>query len=270
MPLLTLHLLTLTSNTDPKNFLTELKKSPGVKVVVSSRPRHVIVRSNILDGNPLQSTKWDLLVLLQSPENSIPAPLRASHIRSEYTVNVGIPSKLISTFPSRDIKLKRDADSVPLTGALDAARGKPSSQNLELSPDLLKFMDELLKIHDRPVTMLNLLHFHPGGKPEYFKYGQGFVKVASKIGGDAKLVGNVVKPAAGQRDSRGDPERPEGDWWNEISIVHYPSIRHFCDMLASEEYQEINAKHRLNALRDTFLLCTTEFDVEDSEVPAKL
>ncbi|PGH02834.1 hypothetical protein GX51_04446 [Blastomyces parvus] len=270
MPLLTLHLLCLTPNTDPRHFVKELRKSPGVEVVVSSRPRHLVVRSKILDGNPLQTTKWDLLVLLRSPQNSIPAALRAAYIRSEYSVNVGIPSKLISTYPSRDEKLKRGAASVPITGALDAARGKPSSQNLELSPDLLAFMDELLKTHDKPVTMLNLLHFHRGGKPEYYKYGQGFVKVAGKIGGDAKLVGNVVKPAAGLRDSRGDPDRPEEDWWNEISIVHYPSIRHFCDMLASEEYQDINSKHRLNALRDTFLLCTTEFDVEDDELCAKL
>ncbi|OJD22765.1 hypothetical protein ACJ73_05890 [Blastomyces percursus] len=112
------------------------------------------------------------------------------------SVNVGIPSKLVSTYPSRDEKLKRGAASIPITGALDAARGKPSYQNLELSPGLLMFMDELLKTHDKPVTMLNLLHFHRGGKPEYYKYGQ--------------------------------------------------------------------------ALRDTFLLCTTEFDVEDHELSAKL
>jgi uncharacterized protein (DUF1330 family) len=55
----------------------------------------------------------------------------------------------------------------------------------------------------------------------------------------------VKPPAADSPDSRGDAGRPEGDWWNEISIVHYPSIRHFCDMLAGEDYQEINAKHRL-------------------------
>ncbi|PGH15915.1 hypothetical protein AJ79_02082 [Helicocarpus griseus UAMH5409] len=270
MPLLTLHLLNLAPNTDPKDFVKDLKKSPGVEVVVSSRPRHVVVRTNVIDGNPLQSTKWDLLVLLRSPQNSIPTHLHDSFVKNEYSVQVGIPSKLISTFPSRDAKLKREAASVPITGALDAARGKPSSQNLELSPDLVEFMDELVKTHDKPVTMLNLLHFQPGGKPEYYKYGQGFVKVAGKIGGDAKLVGNVVKPATGQHDSRGDPNRAEGEWWNEISIVHYPSIRHFCDMLASEGYQEINARHRLKALKDTFLLCTTEFDVEDDEVPAKL
>ena len=76
---------------------------------------------------------------------------------------------------------------------------------------------------------------------------QGFISVAGKGGGNAKIVGNVVKPPAssGSSDSRGDANRAENDWWNEISIVHYPSIRHFCDMLAGDDYQEINAKHRL-------------------------
>lgn len=74
---------------------------------------------------------------------------------------------------------------------------------------------------------------------------QAFVPVASKRGGNAKLVGNVVKPAADNADSRGDISRPETDWWNEISIVHYPSIQHFCDMLAGDDYQAINEQYRL-------------------------
>ena len=75
--------------------------------------------------------------------------------------------------------------------------------------------------------------------------GKAFVPVAGKRGGSAKLVGNVVKPGSDNADSRGAAGRAESDWWNEISIVHYPSIRHFCDMLAGEDYQAINEKHRL-------------------------
>lgn len=75
---------------------------------------------------------------------------------------------------------------------------------------------------------------------------QAFVPVAGKRGGSAKLVGNVVKPAAGNADSRGNIDRSESDWWNEISIVHYPSIRHFCDMLAGDDYQAINERYRLS------------------------
>lgn len=54
-----------------------------------------------------------------------------------------------------------------------------------------------------------------------------------------------MKPPAGVGDSRGDSNRPEEEWWNEVSIVHYPSIRHFCDMLAGDDYQAINEKYRL-------------------------
>lgn len=77
---------------------------------------------------------------------------------------------------------------------------------------------------------------------------QAFIPVAGKRGGNAKIVGNVVKPpsnSASLNDSRGSIDRPEQDWWNEISIVHYPSIRHFCDMLAGDDYQAINEKYRL-------------------------
>jgi len=45
-------------------------------------------------------------------------------------------------------------------------------------------------------------------------------------------------------------------------FVHYPSLRHFIDMAADEEYQKVNKKHRLGALRDTLIFCTTEIDLK--------
>lgn len=33
--------------------------------------------------------------------------------------------------------------------------------------------------------------------------------------------------------------------WQEIAIVHYASIKHFCDMLAGADYQAINDEYRL-------------------------
>ncbi|KAE8363255.1 hypothetical protein BDV27DRAFT_159009 [Aspergillus caelatus] len=115
--------------------------------------------------------------------------------------------------------------------------------------------------------MLNLLHFNsPGGKDGYYKYGQAFGPVAGRRGGNAKLVGTVIRPDA---EGETDVKRKGEEGWDEISIVHYPSIRHFCDMLAGEDYQRINEKFRLGALKDTFLLCTTEFDVEEEPSPAR-
>lgn len=68
--------------------------------------------------------------------------------------------------------------------------------------------------------------------------------MASKRGGDAKIVGNVVAPPKPTQDSA-DTVVAGADKWQEIAIVHYASIKHFCDMLAGEDYQAINEKFRL-------------------------
>ena len=78
----------------------------------------------------------------------------------------------------------------------------------------------------------------------------------------AKVVGRVVAAQGTQgEDTSG---------WEEIALAHYPSIRHFVDMLASEDYQEVNHKDRLPALRDTCILCTTELAPELQTDRAKL
>jgi len=50
------------------------------------------------------------------------------------------------------------------------------------------------------------------------------------------------------------------DGWDEIALAHYPSLEHFAAMLGSSDYQEVNHKHRLGALKDTCILCTMEID----------
>jgi len=242
MPLLDLYLFTLSKSTTPQSFIQHLKQTPNLQIIVASRPRHAVILPNILDSDTLDKTPWDLLLLLQNNDPKMPNPIdHLSHyITNSYKITTGIPSKLLSTYSARSTKLHSEASSIPLTGSLDKLldSGTPdTSQNLEVSPSLLEFMVELEKTHQGPVTMLNLLHFHPDGKKSYYQYGQAFIPVAGKRGGNAKLVGNVV-PGQGSREKK--------DWWDEISIVHYPSIRHFCDMLAGEDYQAINEKYRLS------------------------
>lgn len=174
MPALAIHLLALLPGADPKEFVHRIEQS-GLKVVLASRPRHTVVRPTSLDVNHLAAQQWDLLVLLQAPGNSpssLPTELQRA-VRTEYKIVVGIPSKLLASYPERDAKLKREAPSAPMTGSLDTVREKSSSQNLEVSPELLAFMDELTRNgYNGPVTMLNLLHFHPGGKQNYHQYGE--------------------------------------------------------------------------------------------------
>ncbi|KAL5332407.1 hypothetical protein BJX70DRAFT_384221 [Aspergillus crustosus] len=283
MPALTLHLLRLTPTTPPKTFLTTLRKTSPCKIIVASQPQRVIISPTLLDTETLLSEPWDLLLLLQQQPNPNPKePVFPSaltpYIQKEYKIHVGIPSKLLSSYPERNAGLNSEAKDAPLTGSLEnLSHEEESGQNLEVSAELVKFMEGFERRYRGPVTMLNLLHFHhPGGKESYYQYGRAFTPVAAKRGGNAKLVGNVIRPSSSSSDSdsRGTTNKPnEEDWWNEISIVHYPSLRHFCDMLAGEDYQDVNRRYRLGALRDTFLLCTTEFDLDEgggTEKGAKL
>ena len=57
---------------------------------------------------------------------------------------------------------------------------------------------------------------------------------------------------------------------NQIALAHYPSLKHFADMIASEDYQDVNKRFRVPSLKDTCILCTSELDIEQSEQMAKL
>jgi hypothetical protein len=167
--------LTLSQSTSAKDFVTSLKKAASTRVIVASRPRRVIISPTILDTTTLLSEPWDLLLLLLPPNPREPLfpPTLASQITKEYQIKVGIPSKLLNSYPERDAKLKREARGVPLTGSLDNLSTESTGENLEVSGDLLRFMNEFSAVYDKPVTMLNLLHFQrPDGKENYFKYGQ--------------------------------------------------------------------------------------------------
>ncbi|KAL9117000.1 MAG: hypothetical protein Q9187_006467, partial [Circinaria calcarea] len=170
MPLLTLSLLRLHNPPDKASLLRTLSSIPDF-LVLASEPRYSVIRPSKIDVSILTATPWDLLLLLHGP-----IPISVQYlIAAEYTVTAGIPSRLLSTYPSRNAKLLAEAPNVKLTGALEKAqeRVKDSAQNLELSPDLLRFMDELTAEYgEKPVTMLNLLNFKREGKGAYYRYGQ--------------------------------------------------------------------------------------------------
>ncbi|GAB7354347.1 hypothetical protein MBLNU459_g4857t1 [Dothideomycetes sp. NU459] len=263
MPVLTLHLIQLVGDGGVSSFIAQLKEAdPSAEIVVASQPRYLVVRPEKQDVNALSGSSWDVMLLIRTAKGALHEALRP-RIAQEYKMFVGIPSKLLAAYPKKNRQLLEEAPSAGLTGSLDNPIVPDSSQNLELSPDLLRFMDELMKQHNGPVTMLNLLKFKEGGKSSYYEYGQRFIEVARKRGGDAKIVGNVIPPPTGH--SNVGAQTAGADEWQEIAIVHYASIKHFCDMLAGADYQAINDKYRLPALEDTLLMCTTEIDLAASQ-----
>lgn len=170
-----------------------------------------------------------------------------------------MPGRLVKNFHETNNRLlhPRDEDVPPLSGSMDNPRMTSSTQGLELNKELLEWSKKFTLGQNGAVSMLNLLAFKPGKEmhDSYLRYGKAFAEsIGKRRGGTAKLVGRVL-PNSGT-----DDEDKAG--WDEIALAHYPSINHFVDMLASEDYQEVNHRDRLPSLRDTCILCTTELDPE--------
>ena len=85
-----------------------------------------------------------------------------------------------------------------------------------------------------------------------------------KRGGIAKIVGKVISVSSSP--STGGEIGDNGKEFDEIAVAHYPSILHFADMLRGEDYQKANHEFRVPALRDTFILCTTELAPEFGQI----
>ena len=110
---------------------------------------------------------------------------------------------------------------------------------------------------DGSIVMLNLLRFrdladYGGGEPSrvsgkdaYARYGKAVMPLLWEAGGQALWMGKV----------RAGVIVPEGESWDEVLLVHYPSRRAFMRMVRSDAYQAI-LHHRTAALADSRLIET--------------
>ena len=248
MPACVLHLISL--SIPRQHFLSALYSS-SLKPLIIAKVIRWVIRPEKLSVNPLlhPTSPYDLFIVTEGAAQ-LPDKLK-SMTKAYWSINAGVPSRLVNDFHSKNKRiLHPPAGSVPpLTGALEKPRMAKSSQGLELTGDLRDWIASFSQAEGNgAVSMLNLLAFNPGMKDEYLKYGKAFGEsIGAKRGGNAKIVGNVI-------------EKEQG--WDEIAVAHYPSIMHFADMLASEDYQEVNHRHRIRSLRDTCILCTSELAVE--------
>ena len=254
MPLASIHLISLTKSTTLPDFL-KLVRSSQLNPLVVSKVVRWIIRPEIINKDALLNPPkpWDLLVVVLG-DSPLPKDL-SSHVECHWSTKAGIPSRLTKDFSSGNDKLLHPKSTVPLTGALDNPRVGKSSQTLEMSPDLQSWISTFSKTStgSNAMSMLNFLAFKPSMHDSYLQYGKAFAEtIGAKRGGNAKLVGNIV-----------DEKQKKGEGWDEMALAHYPSILHFADMLASEDYQAVNLKYRVPSLRDTCILCTSEIDIED-------
>jgi uncharacterized protein (DUF1330 family) len=109
---------------------------------------------------------------------------------------------------------------------------------------------------DKPIVMLNLLKFReqadygdggPGGtgRQAYTRYGKGVIPLLWEVGGQVLWAGKA----------RAGVIVAEGESWDEVALVHYPSRHAFLRMVKSEAYQRI-MHHRTAALADSRLIET--------------
>ncbi|GAB7362542.1 hypothetical protein MBLNU230_g2860t1 [Neophaeotheca triangularis] len=266
MPLATLHLVSLAPNANIPAYLRALSSVP-VKPLVVSRAIRWIIKPEKLSTSPLLDTKWDLLIILPTTTQLPEAYTSKDWVAKHWSITAGVPKSVFNGFEERNKKfLHPSPGDVPeLTGSMDKPRMAGSTQGLELNGELLEWSKTFKLGQNGAVSMLNLLAFKPTQEAHdsYKRYGQAFAKnIGSRRGGNAKVVGKVVP------DQNTEGEDKSG--WDEVALAHYPSIRHFVDMLASEDYQEVNHRDRMPALRDTCILCTSELDPELVADKAKL
>jgi uncharacterized protein (DUF1330 family) len=107
---------------------------------------------------------------------------------------------------------------------------------------------------DGPIVMLNLLRFAgAGGRESYANYGSGVQTSLQKAGGRVLWQGRADQVVIGD---------DEGDGWDAVILVEYPSRKAFLDMIASREYRDVGQR-RTNALVDSRLIaCTEQFRAE--------
>jgi uncharacterized protein (DUF1330 family) len=113
---------------------------------------------------------------------------------------------------------------------------------------MIDFTSEQLDryLQDEPgsrVAMLNLLRFNPdGGRERYLEYAAAIDGVAKRYGAAPLYVGFGGQALVAD----------QGQEWDAVAIVSYPSRQAFAEMIADPEYQAV-AHLRTEALLDATL-----------------
>ena len=102
-----------------------------------------------------------------------------------------------------------------------------------------------------PVVMLNLLRFKPdGGRERYLEYVEHFRHTAAPYGAEVLYVGDGLTPVVAE----------QGQAWDAVLLVQYPSRQSFTDMIRDPEYQK-GTHLRTEALEEAVLQATKPWEV---------
>lgn len=127
------------------------------------------------------------------------------------------------------------------------------ARSIEPTPEQLR---ELAGSTDTgPIAMLNLLRFKDqadgidaadgiSGREAYERYGEAVAKHLEGAGGHVTVLAECGESVIA----------PEGEAWDVVMLVSYPSRQAFLRMIADPGYQAEHA-HRAAGLKDSRLVC---------------
>ena len=110
--------------------------------------------------------------------------------------------------------------------------------------------------HQGPVVMVNLMRFHErsldgdgSGWDAYLRYSALTVPLIKARGGTLLWTGDAKAVALG---------REEGNQWDYLALVYYPSVAAFIDMMTSADYETRCDPHRTNGCAEHLIIATAE------------
>ena len=107
-----------------------------------------------------------------------------------------------------------------------------------------------------PVVMVNLMQFRErsldgdgSGWDAYLRYSALTVPMIKARGGTLLWTGDARAVALG---------RQNGNQWDYLALVYYPSVAAFIDMMTSEDYELRCDPHRINGCAEHVIIATKE------------
>jgi uncharacterized protein (DUF1330 family) len=101
--------------------------------------------------------------------------------------------------------------------------------------------------HDGPVIMLNLLRFSEGGRESYLRYADNMGGMVRERGGTMRFAGRSLTTVIGE----------DGESWDAVALIEYPSIKDFIEITSSPAYDKIKGD-RESGLESQVLVALAE------------
>ena len=107
-----------------------------------------------------------------------------------------------------------------------------------------------------PVVIVNLMRFHErsldgdgSGWDAYLRYSALTVPMIKARGGTLLWTGDARAVALGRQD---------GNQWDYLALVYYPTVSAFIDMMTSQDYEQRCDPHRTNGCAEHVIIATEE------------